>query len=455
MPGSTADLRLVVPWMASQRWYTNKSSLPQLEEIGSWELAAPDRDTLIVTHLLLDHTPGKPALYQVPLTYRTNELPGVGPIGRAGQRWVYDAPHDPEYVQSLLWMLAEGAETVGAGTWVMGARGEGAIALDPSRPSRARVLSGEQSNTSIIVEWDEPGTVPLICKIFRAIHHGDNPDVELQGALTAAGSPAVPRGAGYVIADWRDRGQPTGRARGHLVFAQEFLPGAEDAWRVALESAAEGRDFGARARELGIATAGVHATLAVRMPTRPASPEDVAEALAQMGGRLSAAIAEVPDLARHESALVDVFALARNAEWPALQRIHGDLHLGQVLDVPGRGWVMVDFEGEPLRPMRERSRLDSPLRDVAGMLRSFDYVAGSLVVTSGVDAREWTKTARAAFAEGYSEASGLDLTGGRAVLDAFEADKALYEAVYEARNRPSWLPIPVAAIERLATRVAR
>jgi predicted trehalose synthase len=189
------------------------------------------------------------------------------------------------------------------------------------------------------------------------------------------------------------------------------------------------------------------------MPTRPAGPEDIAEALAQMAGRLAAAIAEVPDLARHKSALVDVLALARNAEWPAQQRIHGDLHLGQVLDVPGRGWVMVDFEGEPLRPMRERSRLDNPLRDVAGMLRSFDYVAGSLSVTSGVDAREWSATARAAFAEGYGEASGLDLTANRAVLDAFEADKALYEAVYEARNRPSWLPIPVAAIERLATRV--
>lgn len=452
-PGSAADLTLVAPWMASQRWYTNKKSLPQLEEIGSWNLLASDGVTRIVTHLLLDHTPGKPALYQVPLTYRTSALPGVRPIGQVGHRWVYDAPHDPEYVGALLRMLADGAETSGVATWAMGARGEGAIALDPSKASHTRVLSGEQSNTSIIVEWEDPTIVPLICKIFRAIHDGDNPDVELQGALTAAGSLAVPRGVGHVIADWRDTGQPTGRARGHLVFAQEFLPSAEDAWRVALESAAAGQDFGARARELGIATAGVHATLAARMPTRPAGPEDIAEALAQMAGRLAAAIAEVPGLARHKSALVDVLALARNAEWPAQQRIHGDLHLGQVLDVPGRGWVMVDFEGEPLRPMRERSRLDNPLRDVAGMLRSFDYVAGSLSVTSGVDAREWSATARAAFAEGYGEASGLDLTANRAVLDAFEADKALYEAVYEARNRPSWLPIPVAAIERLATRV--
>jgi len=121
--------------------------------------------------------------------------------------------------------------------------------------------------------------------------------------------------------------------------------------------------------------------------------------------------------------------------------------------VPGRGWVIVDFEGEPLRPMAERTRLDSPLRDVAGMLRSFDYVGGSLgVAGSTVETATWVAAARRAFEEGYSEASGSDLVANRALIDAFEIDKALYETVYEARNRPDWLGIPVAALERISLR---
>jgi predicted trehalose synthase len=146
---------------------------------------------------------------------------------------------------------------------------------------------------------------------------------------------------------------------------------------------------------------------------------------------------------------------AASADWPPLQRIHGDLHLGQVLAVPERGWVFVDFEGEPLRPMEERSALDSPLRDIAGMLRSFDYVAGSLAVSgSPRDATGWAARARAAFGSGYSATAGGGIQVDGALVDAFELDKALYETVYEARNRPAWLPIPVAAIERLTARAA-
>ncbi|MDO7881639.1 maltokinase N-terminal cap-like domain-containing protein [Salinibacterium soli] len=452
-PGSGADLSLVGEWMASQRWFANKGARPMLEEIGRWELSAP-AGARFVTHLLLDHTPGKPLLYQVPLSYRRDPLPGVEPIGRVGDDWVVDAPRDPGYVAALLRMLAAGAEVAGADTWARGGRNPAAVPFDADSPAlTSRVLSGEQSNTSIVAEWTGTGAVPVICKIFRAIHHGDNPDVELQGALAAAGSPVVPRAVGHVVAEWSDRGRPSGRARGHLAFAQEFLPGAHDAWRVAIESAAAGEDFSARARALGVATAGVHATLSAALDSRPADQADIEDTLESMARRLETAIAEIPALAPHRSALEDVLRLARSTSWPALQRIHGDLHLGQVLDVPGRGWVMVDFEGEPLRPMVERNRLDNPLRDVAGMLRSFDYVAGSLAVTGGIDASEWARAARAAFAEGYGEASGDDLGERHALVDAFEADKALYEAVYEVRNRPEWLPIPVAGIERIAARV--
>ena len=145
-----------------------------------------------------------------------------------------------------------------------------------------------------------------------------------------------------------------------------------------------------------------------------------------------------------------------STDWPRLQRVHGDYHLGQVLSVPqaqDSQWVIIDFEGEPLRPMRERSTGDIALRDVAGMVRSFDYVAGAVAHQAGLAsdaaAQDWALAARAAFLAGYAETSGGDLAEYRALLDAFELDKALYEALYEARNRPEWLGIPVSAIQRL------
>jgi predicted trehalose synthase len=311
------------------------------------------------------------------------------------------------------------------------------------------VLTGEQSNTSIVFE--APGRTPVICKLFRALHHGDNPDVELQTVLAGAGS-AVPRSIGHVIADWSDRGRDSGRARGHLAFAQEYLVGARDGWAVALEAAAAGRDFGDDARMIGIATAGVHATLAATMATAPTGRAEIDATLEQARGRLTAAIAEVPGIGAHAASIQAILEFARSAAWPAQQRIHGDLHLGQVLAVPDRGWMLVDFEGEPLRPMVERCRLDTPLRDVAGMLRSFDYVAGALAAQGRPAPEGWAPAARAAFESGYADASGCDIRENRTVLDALELDKALYEAVYEARNRPTWLRIPVAAIARLSAR---
>ncbi|CAN5317355.1 hypothetical protein BH11ACT5_BH11ACT5_13750 [soil metagenome] len=275
----------------------------------------------------------------------------------------------------------------------------------------------------------------------------------LQTALALAGSDAVPHPVGHIVAEWNDRGEPSGSTKGHIAFAQEFPPGVEDAWRVALAAAEAGTDFLREARKRGSATAGVHATRAASMPTSEATQVEVDAIIDLMHGRLAAAIAEVPALAQYGPALREVFAHAATAPWPAQQRVHGDLHLGQVLKVPDRGWVLVDFEGEPLRPMRERNRLDSPLRDVAGMLRSFDYVAGSLAVSGIAGGPEWAATARAAFSDGYSEASGCDLRENRAVVDAFEVDKALYETVYEARNRPTWLEIPVAALRRLSVRL--
>jgi predicted trehalose synthase len=439
-------------WMTRQRWYANKGGSPALEEIGSWSLAAASNATdpdgvELVTHLVIDHGVGTPVLYQVPLSYRTGPLQGadhaiVGTLDDG--RTVYDGPHDPAWALSMLAMIVDGAEGTGDRMHVAGRHSAGAPAV---RPTTARVLRGEQSNTSIIFEG---GDRPVICKVFRALHDGDNPDVELQSALADAGSSVVPPPIGHIVGEWSDSGTASGRATGHLAFAQQFLPGVQDAWRVALAAAEAGRGFDTEAAALGAATADVHTRLATVLPTTPTTPADIAATLAQMRERLALAIAEVPAIAEFEASALAVLERAGAVAWPAQQRIHGDFHLGQVLAVPDGTWAIVDFEGEPMRPMHQRRVLDSPLRDVAGMLRSFDYVAGTLEAadpSSRDAARSWADSARAAFLSAYT-ASGR--TVHSELLAAFELDKALYEAVYEARNRPNWLGIPVTAVQRLA-----
>jgi maltokinase len=173
-----------------------------------------------------------------------------------------------------------------------------------------------------------------------------------------------------------------------------------------------------------------------------------------MHRRLDIVLADVPELAEHESALRAVFEQARSG--PSLvdvQFIHGDLHLGQVLRT-ATGWKLIDFEGEPAAPLAERNALRSPLRDVAGMLRSFDYAAQQLLVGHPADhqlevrAREWTGRNREAFCDGYAEV-GADPREQGSLLRALELDKAVYEVAYEHGNRPDWLTVPLASIARI------
>jgi maltokinase len=150
-----------------------------------------------------------------------------------------------------------------------------------------------------------------------------------------------------------------------------------------------------------------------------------------------------PALRSAFTALADLAAEGRT--WTA-QRIHGDLHLGQCLRSPAGQWWLIDFEGEPSKPLAERRMPQPPVRDVAGMLRSFDYAAHS----AGPSAEGWADACRAAYCSGYAEVSGHDPRTDPVLLRAYETDKAIYEVVYEARHRPDWLPVPMAAIERYA-----
>lgn len=407
---STPSDRDLESWIADRRWYASKGSVPRLRTISTDD----------GTRLVLDEAPAVPVLYQSPIT--------SDPDGA-----IVDATTDLAWVSALAARIDAAPDS-----------------LSPiGRVTAARVLTGEQSNTSVICDTESGDRV--IVKVFRVLHHGDNPDVTTQLALTAAGSTRVPRVYGALRADWPDVGRPDGTATGHLAFAQEFLPGLDDAWRVALQEAQAGTPFGDRAEQLGTALADVHRTLAGALPTEPADAPRRDAAVATMHARLDTAASEAPAVADHVDAIRAVYARAADATWPDLQRIHGDLHLGQVLSAPDpRGWVFLDFEGEPLRPLDERSLPDVTLRDVAGMLRSFDYVAGALAHDAEpVDAAAWAAEARARFLEGYQRGTGADLAAHSALLDAFELDKAVYEVVYETRNRPDWVGIPLAAVARL------
>lgn len=451
------------PWMSKQRWFAGKGRAPRLQIIGGFALPADDDgdDVVIRVHLVLDGAEN-PLLYQVPLTERRHPLAGAEHAlvttvtGEHGARYIYDGPHDPVFASALLRLILDEGDSIAEdGSARVAAVGH--RDLDHNiRITGSKVLGGEQSNTSIIYSTEDDNgspSMPMICKLFRAIHDGENPDVVLTAVLGNAGSNVVPRTVGHLTGRWPDTGKLDGMATGHLAFAQEFLPGVEDAWRVALAASEVGEDFSEGARALGEATAEMHETLAEALPSRAATPADIAAVISSMRERFEVAAREVPALAVHRGHLDGVYLRAQQSPWPPFQRIHGDFHLGQVLAVPGRGWVVLDFEGEPMRSMRERSAPDSPLRDVAGMLRSFDYVAGSFALAHpGENAHAWASAARRAFLDGYIARSGRDLRAHRALLDAFEIDKALYEAVYEARNRPAWLSIPVEAIERLIER---
>jgi maltokinase len=286
--------------------------------------------------------------------------------------------------------------------------------------------------------------------------------------LTALGARNIARLLGSLTADVD--GEPTS-----LAMLQEFMTTATDGWELAktsvrdlmaeadLHASEAGGDFAGEAERLGAAAADVHADLAEAFGTGVLAGDDIVARAEAMHTRLDSALAVVPELAKVEHTLRSAFdafsalgALGTPAKPLMTQRIHGDLHLGQVLRTVHR-FVLLDFEGEPVASLAVRREFDSPLRDVASMLRSFDYAARHQLVDSPATAQleyradEWARRNRDAFRAGYAEASGQDLDSHDAALRGFEADKAVYEAVYEARHRPSWLPIPLASLARLGS----
>jgi len=312
-----------------------------------------------------------------------------------------------------------------------------------------RLLGAEQSNSSLVF-GDR-----LILKLFRLLQPGENPELEVTRALAGAGFAACAAPLGWI--------EGLGSTLGIL---QRYFAGSVDGWTLATGRVADhygsgGGDpgnFAADAGALGRLTAELHAAMAAALPRAAAGQPDLARLGARLRGQLARVVALVPELAGQRRAVEEVYAKAEAAGGIRhLQRIHGDYHLGQVLKSDNQ-WVVIDFEGEPARPLEERRRLASPLQDVAGMLRSFDYAAYQPLVLRGELARlegpaaAWIEANRTAFLGGYLAVAGdAGPAGGDAepLLRAFELDKAVYEVMYEARHRPPWVQIPLGGIRRL------
>jgi maltokinase len=429
----------LLAWLPTQRWFGGKNR--ELSEVSTRDAVTLLEGDPRLVHAVLRTSDGE---YQL-LVGRRRELPEHlehAKIGEVDGYVYYEAVHDTELMGKLLELIAED-------TWV----GPLHFAPEPGAVvvphQRAKPVSAEQSNTSVVYGTE------YILKLFRRVVAGPNPDLQLHRALQSVGSKHIARPLGAITDEFVVLG-----------ILQEFLLGAAEGWAMAtasvrdlmaegdLHAAEVGGDFAGEAFRLGQAVAEVHADLRKALGSGQEGPERLYGAVQAMHQRLDTVLAEVPELAPYESALRAAFEQARGG--PALvevQFIHGDLHLGQVLRT-ATGWKLIDFEGEPAAPLAERNALRSPLRDVAGMLRSFDYAAQQLLVGHPADhqlevrAREWTARNREAFCDGYAEV-GDDPRSQGPLLRALELDKAVYEVAYEHGNRPDWLTVPLASIARI------
>ena len=441
-------------WMPHQRWFGGKGrEWADVREEGF--LLDQANPVLSVHRVTVDYADGASDTYLVPLSWRdhpTEELASafVGAVPSDGREtYAYDAMRDRDATPPWLVHLVN-ASTIGP----MHFHPAGVAYIPEGLPGD--IVSTEQSNTSLVFGNE------AILKLFRRLEPGLNPDVEVHDALRRAENEHIAPLLGHVEIDIAGSDEPA-----TVAMLQTFVPNASDGWRLATASVRDlyaegdlhadevGGDFAGESERLGTATALVHADMARVLPTEPADDGWFAGLATQMNERLDAAVGIVPPLADYADGIRAIYArVAGGAEPVTRQRVHGDLHLGQVLRTAIR-WIVLDFEGEPARPLAARRELDSPLRDVAGMLRSFDYAARHMLVEQPEDtqrayrAQEWAERNRTAFLAGYA-AGGGQADAGSALLRAFEADKAVYECVYEARNRPHWLMIPLHSLARLA-----
>lgn len=452
-------------YLSKQRWFAGKGrdfAITERQPVA-WLSGDADGSTespwVRLELVTVTYADGATDTYQFPTAYFVQMQQDLGHAyvgddkpAELGDVAAYDAVH----VKPASHLLLEGFRTVRSDPALRFGVVEGAEL--PDQDAVGAVMTSEQSNTSIAYGDD------ALLKLFRRVEAGRNPDIDIHYALTRHAGDFVAPLLGWLEGTWRG---PDGMEHtGHLGMLQVFLTTASDGWHLALASVRNllleesrhadevGGDFAGESERLGLTTAGAHAALAEVFDTSTLDRGTLADLSAAMRARLDAAVAIVPELGELAPALGSTYAaLAEHTSTAPTQRVHGDLHLGQTLRTV-KGWKIIDFEGEPAKPLSERTALDSPLRDVAGMLRSFDYAANATLEQFpeeehvAAQAQEWAARNRDAFLQGYGKAATTELDP--VLLSAYEADKAVYEAVYESRNRPTWLSIPLRALRRLA-----
>ena len=391
-------------------WWNDSSDVWVRSELATVQVG----DSSSVYHLLVGYCPAGEG--ESGAVVGRMDFPGRGMVD------VLDVPRSPMAMRALLTSLVAGRESGSSGeeppdsrpvpiTW---------FETPPDPDSLTRVFEGEQSNTTVLI-----GEAVLF-KIFRKLSPGPNLECEVMAAL--ASSDIIPRLIGTLSAP----GEPYDLG----IFCQR-IPDAQDGWAYAVSACQTGVTVADEMRQLGRTLQGLHAELAEVFPTSTIDSVVISD---QMLARLDAACDQLPELRAHRSDLRTILTLPPS-QIP-IQRIHGDFHLGQALISPA-GWTIIDFEGEPLKTPEERCAPDSVWRDVAGLLRSLNYARSTHPDPESFEARGWYDQARTGFLDGYLSSGPLP----SALLTAYEVDKAIYELVYEVRNRPTWADIPRHALK--------
>lgn len=366
----------------------------------------------------------------------------------------FDALADSSQVRELVHMLRSGRKLpAGEGVVEFGVV-EGFASLGQELRD-ARTITAEQSNTSVVFD-DE-----LILKVFRRLEAGINPELEMLRFLTERGFENIAQLAGW----YAYSGRPMDATLGIL---QRFVAGGIDGWELALATLEnDAEEFLGRIRRLGEVTGRMHTILGSDPSDPNFAPEETSsESLglltASVDDEIEAIFLELPEdegdvepiRGRGEEVRERLRLLTHIGGTGRVIRHHGDFHLGQTLWAEPEGeWVILDFEGEPARSLPERRRKRSPLRDVAGMLRSFAYVASAAPLRGIEPPTDWETRARSEFLGGYRSTVDATLVPSGSALDkllaVFELEKAVYELRYELNNRPDWVRIPVTGIARM------
>ncbi|MES1246200.1 MAG: phosphotransferase [Actinomycetota bacterium] len=434
------DEQELIEYVTEQRWYGSKSRTvahSQVLDIVTLRESGPEY-ALALVEIRFDT--GAHDIYQLVYACDDGDLR-------------LDGLQDPALARELVHAMRgsltlQGEEGVVEFRTVSGFAGLGREMQD------ARSVGAEQSNTSIV--FDEE----LILKVFRRLEPGINPELEMLRFLTEHGFANIAALGGW----YAYSGGPTGATLGIL---QEFVVGGRDGWELGLEELRDAPDdFLSRLHRLGEVTGDMHTVLGSDQTDSAFCPETPSvEALGLLTATVDEQIAKVfldlpededavaPIVGRGEEVREQLRMLTNVGSVGKIIRTHGDYHLGQTMWADD-DWILLDFEGEPARSLTERRRKQSPLRDVAGMLRSFAYLS----IASG-GSQEWEQQARSEFLEGYlSTVDHTLLPSGQAAIDrilaVYELEKSVYELRYELDNRPDWVSIPVAGIQRLIEQVA-